>query len=89
MKTKKKYIRLEFLIGYKGDGLRERILDILRKNKKNTISGEFLAEELGISRTAVWKHINQLKKQGYNIISQYGSGYRLVPNFDVLNSSTI
>ena len=89
MKTKKKYIRLEFLIGYKGDGLRERILDILRKNKKNTISGEFLAEELGISRTAVWKHINQLKKQGYNIISQYGSGYRLVQNFDVLNSSEI
>ncbi|HZK37521.1 MAG TPA: HTH domain-containing protein, partial [Clostridia bacterium] len=38
--------------------MRNRILGELYKNKENYISGEILAADLGVSRTAVWKHIN-------------------------------
>ncbi len=42
------------------------------------ISGQEISNKLGISRTAVWKHINSLKEDGYNIDSQFGKGYKLL-----------
>ena len=45
---------------------KEDILKLLRA-EKGYVSGEKISERLGISRTAVWKHINSLKKEGYNI----------------------
>ena len=44
---------------------KDRVLDFLEKNKENYISGEFMAESLGLSRTAVWKAIKELRNQGY------------------------
>ncbi len=52
----------------------EKLLDYISQEKT---SGEFLAKELGISRTAVWKRINKLKKYGYEIESSK-SGYKLL-----------
>jgi BirA family biotin operon repressor/biotin-[acetyl-CoA-carboxylase] ligase len=54
------------------------ILRILKENEAGFVSGEGLAESLGISRPGVWKHINRLKEMGYEIQSQSGMGYRLV-----------
>ncbi len=56
--------------------MKEKILEIL-KNSDSFISGEEISGILGISRAAVWKHINALKKQGYNIESVTKKGYRL------------
>jgi len=56
----------------------EKILDIFRANPGHYISGEDLSEELGISRTAIWKHIEDLRKIGYTIEAQPHLGYRLV-----------
>jgi len=42
------------------------------------ISGETLANDLGISRTAIWKHIEQLRESGYKIEAQPRQGYRLL-----------
>jgi len=53
------------------------ILGILKENEGNFVSGEDLAERLGISRPAVWKHINRLRQTGYEIRSQSGMGYKL------------
>lgn len=64
--------------------MREKILGELYKNKENYISGEILAADLGVSRTAVWKHINILKKEGYNIETASGKGYRLLEMEDKL-----
>ena len=64
--------------------MREKILGELYKNKENYISGEILAADLGVSRTAVWKHINILKKEGYNIETAPGKGYRLLEMEDKL-----
>ena len=39
------------------------------------ISGQELADQLNISRTAIWKAINNLKDAGYQITSQPRTGY--------------
>ena len=45
---------------------KEKILARL-KAAKNVLSGETLAQELGVSRTAIWKAIKELEKKGYRI----------------------
>jgi BirA family biotin operon repressor/biotin-[acetyl-CoA-carboxylase] ligase len=52
------------------------ILKALRKG--GYISGEELAQSIGISRTAIWKYVNQLRKEGYQISSSPRKGYSLV-----------
>ena len=41
------------------------------------VSGETISNELGITRSAVWKHINELRMMGYDISSSQKEGYRL------------
>ena len=47
--------------------MREEILNILREKAPQPVSGQDLAHVLGITRTGVWKHIQSLKKMGYQI----------------------
>ena len=54
------------------------------KESDGFISGEDISSLLGISRTAVWKHINELKKEGYVIESSSRKGYRLLESPDCL-----
>lgn len=56
---------------------RSDILTYLR-NSGDYVSGQQLCDRLGVSRTAVWKVINQLKEEGYQIESVSRKGYRLV-----------
>lgn len=60
---------------------------ILEKLKQSIeyISGEELSKYFSVSRTAVWKHINQLRKDGYNIESSSRKGYRLAGSPDLLD----
>lgn len=55
-----------------------RTLQSLRKNPTHFISGGLLAQELGISRAALWKHVGILKAHGYVIESKKATGYRLI-----------
>lgn len=64
--------------------MRNEILEELYKNKGGYISGETLATNLGISRAAVWKHINILKRDGYSIGTAPGRGYKLLEMKDKL-----
>lgn len=41
------------------------------------VSGEALAAQLGMSRAAVHKHVQNLRESGWSIVSLPGSGYRL------------
>ena len=50
--------------------MRMTIIEMLKKAGEDFISGESIAGELGISRTAVWKHVQKLREHGYEIISQ-------------------
>ena len=63
-----------------------KILKILR-NTDGYLSGQELCEQLGISRTAVWKYMKQLKEEGYEIQSVQNKGYCLMEVPDVLGES--
>lgn len=47
---------------------------------RDYVSGEYLSKSLGISRTAVWKRISILKKEGYHIEASTNKGYRILTN---------
>lgn len=53
-----------------------QLFTIFNNHPDEWLSGAHLAEELGISRTAIWKQIQQLKKQGHDIVSHQGLGYQ-------------
>ncbi len=53
------------------------------------VSGERIAGQLYISRAAVWKHIQILRRRGYAISSSTRKGYRLVSRPDFLDSDQI
>lgn len=56
--------------------MKQKIFNILAK-EKDYISGEKISASLGVSRTAVWKQINALKDEGYEIESVPKKGYLL------------
>lgn len=64
---------------------RKKIIEMLSNSGEEFISGESISKELGISRAAVWKHINYLKENGYEIEAINKKGYRIVDmNSDVI-----
>jgi len=65
--------------------IKDEVLKVLEDNKGEYISGSKLALKLNVSRTAVWKTISQLIKEGYDIQSEKKSGYRLNQNSDILS----
>jgi len=52
-------------------------------NANTPVSGDKLAHELNLSRTAVWKHIHTLQRAGIHIRAHKGRGYVL--ESDILN----
>lgn len=66
-----------------------QVLEVLESRKGEIISGLELAELLGVTRSAVWKDINALRAEGYDIISVKKTGYRLEENSDILSSFKI
>ncbi len=69
--------------------IKDRILEKLIKNKGESVSGETLALELSVSRTAIWKHIKALRDEGYVIESSPNIGYVLAGRPDVLTPGEI
>ena len=68
----------------------EEILKKLR-DAGGYVSGQELCEDYGVSRTAIWKAVKQLEKDGYVIEAQNNKGYRLVEkdNTDVFTKIEI
>ncbi len=54
--------------------IKEEILDIL-ENASDTVSGEFLAKKLNVSRNYIWKAIGALREEGYIIDAETRNGY--------------
>ncbi len=68
---------------------KDRIIQALEKAKGEYISGEKLAGDLDVSRNAVWKAVNDLKKQGYAIDSVKNRGYMLSESSDIISKAGI
>ena len=60
--------------------MNQRLLELLQQSE-GYCSGEILSEQLGITRSAVWKQINQLREEGYEITSIPRKGYYLKPGY--------
>ncbi|KIL48038.1 biotin--[acetyl-CoA-carboxylase] ligase [Jeotgalibacillus campisalis] len=58
--------------------IRESLLVSLSAHQDEYLSGEQLAKEAGCSRTAIWKHIEELRKEGITIDSKRKKGYKLM-----------
>lgn len=69
--------------------VKNEVLHILEQYKGESISGQELAEKLGVSRTAVWKSIKALKVEGYLIEGISNKGYSLSLSSDVLSAEGI
>lgn len=57
--------------------LRQTILELLARENAY-ISGQDLSDQLGVSRTSIWKHIKALREKGYEIDSVPNQGYKLL-----------
>lgn len=69
--------------------LKEKILDYFMKNKDTIKSGQDLASEFDVTRSAIWKAIEELRSQGYVIESVSRKGYRFVQEAKELDGQQI
>ena len=64
---------------------KDTVLELFEKNRGFYISGQQIASELNITRTAVWKAVKILQKEGYKIEAVTNRGYCLDKDADVLS----
>ncbi len=72
-----------------GKILKEKVLKLLKDNKSQFISGQEISHQLNVSRTAIWKYINALKEESYEIESVSRKGHKLISTPDILNYEEI
>ena len=77
-------------INREGDAMSQKtMLALLRANPEGYVSGEQVSEQLGLSRAAVWKAVDALRRKGYDIEARAGMGYRLVSAPDLVTEEEI
>ncbi len=64
--------------------MKNKILAMLKENEDTFVSGQLISEILGVSRASIWKYINKLKDEGYEIESISKNGYKLISCPDLL-----
>lgn len=67
----------------------ERVYQVLSAAGSEFVSGQQLSSQLGITRAAVWKAVESLRRQGYDIEARSGCGYRLCSLSDRLGQREI
>ena len=68
---------------------KQTFLSLLRQHTGEYLSGESVSEALGLSRAAIWKYVEALRGEGYEIEARRGLGYRLVGTPDALTEAEI
>jgi BirA family biotin operon repressor/biotin-[acetyl-CoA-carboxylase] ligase len=67
----------------------EEILRVLRECSSGFLSGEEISRRLKVTRTAIWKRMEQLRSLGYEIKATPRAGYRLIRSPDLLIPSEV
>lgn len=68
--------------------MKAEILKQLRQ-EDGYISGQELCGRFGVSRTAVWKAIQQLEEEGYKIQAVRNKGYHLIDSCDIMTKTEL
>ena len=69
--------------------VKQEVLAALDAARGRYISGQELAAQLGVSRTAVWKAVAALRRDGIPIEAVTNRGYTLAQSVDVLNAAAV
>lgn len=69
--------------------MRKRLLEAFTNANGEFLSGQALADILGCSRTAIWKHIEELRKDGFILEAVRKKGYRIVSTLDNVSENEI
>lgn len=69
--------------------MKEALLHMLSENEGEFVSGQEISNKLNCSRTAIWKHISELRKSGYTIEAVQKRGYRLVTSPDLVTAEEV
>ena len=69
--------------------IQSEIIEIFENNRGENISGVFLADKFGITRSAIWKIIKSLRSQGYLIDAVTNKGYCMKKESNVLSAEGI
>lgn len=69
--------------------MKKDILKLLLDHEHCYLSGEEISGILGVSRTAIWKQINNLREEGYIIESAHSQGYRLTGKPDAITAEEL
>lgn len=68
--------------------MKSKILKLL-KTSDSYVSGQEMCKYLNVSRTAVWKVMNQLKDEGYEIEAMSNKGYKILNCPDIITNYEI
>ena len=69
--------------------VKEEVLNQLLKNCGKSLSGEELANCLNVSRTAIWKAVKTLKKEGYKVEAVTNKGYCLQKDDELFTAQNV
>lgn len=69
--------------------VKTELIRLFTEKKGEYLSGEELAERLSCTRAAVWKAVEQLRKEGYEIAAAQNRGYMLSENNDLLSAEEL
>lgn len=69
--------------------LKEEVLKIFEASKGAIVSGKEISQRFSVSRAAVWKAVENLKEDGYDIVSVHKKGYILNERSDILSSARL
>jgi BirA family transcriptional regulator, biotin operon repressor / biotin---[acetyl-CoA-carboxylase] ligase len=69
--------------------IRKDLLDAFTNAGDSYLSGQYLAELVGCSRTAIWKHIEELRKEGFELEAVRKKGYRILKTPEKITADEI
>lgn len=69
--------------------IRKKLLDAFTNAGDSFLSGQHLAELIGCSRTAVWKHMEEMRKDGFQLEAVRRKGYRIIRTPETVTADEI
>ncbi|PEB52604.1 biotin--[acetyl-CoA-carboxylase] ligase [Bacillus pseudomycoides] len=69
--------------------IRKQLLQVFSEADGEFVSGQTMSDKLGCSRTAVWKHMEDLRSEGYELEAVRRLGYRIASKPDKVTANEI